>query len=251
MKAIDINCDMGESFGRYSLGQDEEMMDLVSTINIACGFHAGDPLVIEATVANAIRNGVAIGAHPSYPDLQGFGRRAMDLTPEEVEAMVLYQIGAVYGFVKAAGGNLSHVKPHGALYNQAASSPALARAICRAVTRFSQELILVGLAGSRLIAIGLEEGLRVAAEGFPERGYNPDGTLISRRLPGAMINDPTEAAKNALKLANEGITGPDGQVWRIDTLCIHGDSARGLENARAVRENLEQNGWAVQALSWI
>ena len=249
MKAIDINCDMGESFGRFSLGQDVEMMELVSTINIACGFHAGDPLVIETTVANAIRYGVAIGAHPSYPDLQGFGRRAMDLTPEEIEAMVLYQIGAVSGFVKAAGSNLNHVKPHGALYNQAASSPLLARAVCRAVKRFSKELILVGLAGSELIEIGFEEGLRVVAEGFPERGYNSDGTLISRRLPGAMIEDPTEAAKNALKLATDGIPGPDGQVWRIDTLCIHGDSEHGLEIARSVREILLQNGWAVQAFT--
>lgn len=248
MKAIDINCDMGESFGRYTLGQDEEMMEMVSTINIACGFHAGDPLVIEGTVANAIRRGVAIGAHPSYPDLQGFGRRAMDLTPEETEAMVLYQIGALSGFVNAAGGDLRHVKPHGALYNQAASNPRLARAICRAVKRFSRELILIGLAGSELIAVGREEGLRVAAEGFPERGYTPDGTLISRRLPGAMIENPIEAAENALKLATEGIHRPDGQAWRIDTLCIHGDAVHGLEIARAVRERLERNGWTVRAL---
>lgn len=183
---IDLNCDMGESFGRYALGHDEAIMPFITSANIACGFHAGDPLVMAKTVALAVRHGVAVGAHPGYPDLQGFGRRSMDLSPDEVESIVLYQVGALAGFARAAGAELAHVKPHGALYNQAATDRASAQAIARDVARFSKNLILVGLAGSVLIEAGVEAGLRVANEGFPDRAYNPDGTLTSRRMPGAV-----------------------------------------------------------------
>jgi UPF0271 protein len=235
---IDINCDMGESFGAYRLGDDAALLSLVTSANIACGFHAGDPSVMAATVALAAAAGARIGAHPGYPDLQGFGRRSMDLAPAEVEALVLYQVGALAGFTRAAGVELRHVKPHGALYNQAGASPALAEAVARAVRRFSAGLVLVGLAGSALVDAGRAAGLETWAEAFPERAYNPDGTLRSRKLPGAVIHDPAEAAANAARLAREGITLPGGAL-RVDTLCIHGDSPNALAVARTVRGALE------------
>jgi 5-oxoprolinase (ATP-hydrolysing) subunit A len=231
---IDINCDMGESFGAYRLGDDAALLPLVTSANIACGFHAGDPPVMEATVRLAVDAGARIGAHPGYPDLQGFGRRNMDFSPAEVEALVLYQVGALAGFVRAAGAELAHVKPHGALYNQAAADPALAEAVARAVRRFSRDLVLVGLAGSALVAAGRAAGLLTWAEAFPERAYNPDGTLRSRKLPGAVIHDPAEAATNAARLAREGILLSGGAL-PVDTLCIHGDSPNALAVAKAVR----------------
>lgn len=238
---MDINSDVGESFGAYRLGDDAALLDYVTSANIACGFHAGDPSVMEATVRLAAAKGVRIGAHPGYPDLQGFGRRNMDLSQEEVEALVLYQVGALSAFCRANRVELAHVKPHGALYNQAAASPALAEAVARAVMRFSRELVLVGLAGSALVEAGREAGLVTWAEGFPERAYNPDGSLRSRKLPGAVIHDPAEAAENAWRLATEGIVAaPGGETrrLRVDTLCIHGDSPNALEVARAVRARL-------------
>ncbi len=251
MRTIDLNCDMGESFGRYTLGADADLMPLVTSAAIACGMHGGDPLVMERTVALAAKHGVAIGAHPGYPDLQGFGRRAMDLTPAEVEALVLYQLGALAGFARAAGVELAHVKPHGALYNQAAASPDLAQAVVRAVQRFSPGLILVGLAGSALIQAGREAGLRVASEGFPERGYNPDGSLRSRRLPGAVIESPAEAAQNAVRLAVEGISIEEGWAIRrlpVDTLCVHGDNPNAVAIVTAIRRALADAGVGLAAL---
>ena len=238
---MDINSDMGESFGAYRLGDDAALLGLVTSANIACGFHAGDPSVMEATVRLAAQAGVRVGAHPGYPDLQGFGRRAMELSPAEVEALVLYQVGALAGFARAYGVELAHVKPHGALYNQAAADPALAEAVARAVRRFSRGLVLVGLAGSALVEAGRAAGLPAWAEGFPERGYNPDGSLRSRKLPGAVIHDPAEAAENAWRLASEGIAVTRaGQSTRVavDTLCIHGDSPNAVAVARAVKERL-------------
>jgi len=244
---VDLNCDMGEGFGRYALGQDEAIMPLITSASIACGYHAGDPVVMQKTVALAVKHRVSIGAHPGYPDLQGFGRRNMDLSPSEVEAMVLYQIGALAGMAKAAGAELAHVKPHGALYNQAAKDRALAEAIARAVARFSKSLILVGLAGSMMIKAGVESGLRTANEGFPDRAYNPDGTLMSRRLPGAVLESPGEAAANAARLAKEGILF--GAQWvRVDTLCIHGDNTNALAMAKAVHEALITTGVQVGSL---
>jgi 5-oxoprolinase (ATP-hydrolysing) subunit A len=248
---MDLNCDMGESFGAYALGQDAAVMPFITSANIACGYHAGDPLVMTATVTLAARHGVAIGAHPGYPDLQGFGRRGMELTPEEVQAMILYQIGALSGFTRAAGVDLVHVKPHGALYNQAAKDPVLAGAIARAVAKFSSALILVGLAGSALIAAGQEAHLHTASEAFPDRAYNPDGSLRSRKLPGAVLEDSTAVLQHAMELAAQGIkveTGSRSHYLPVDTLCLHGDHPHAGENARQVRSALEAAGIVVTRL---
>ena len=228
---IDINCDMGESFGRYSLGNDEALMSFITSANIACGFHAGDPVVMDQTVRLAVEQQVSVGAHPGYPDLQGFGRRTMDLTMEEIETFVLFQVSALAGFARSAGVELVHVKPHGALYNHAVGDQQAARAIARGVARFSREIILVGLAGSKMIAEGSDVGLRCAREGFPERGYNPDGTLMSRRLPGAILDSPQEASAQALRLVKEGVrvsSGSQNITHAVDTLCVHGDSPNAL-----------------------
>ncbi|PKN94495.1 MAG: lactam utilization protein LamB [Chloroflexi bacterium HGW-Chloroflexi-6] len=237
MTNIDLNCDLGESFGNYSLGNDAAIMPFITSANIACGFHAGDPLVMQATIRLAKQHGVAIGAHPGWPDLQGFGRREMSIGPAEAEALVLYQIGALAAFAKAQGVELRHVKPHGALYNQAATDADLAEAVARAVKRFSVDLILVGLAGSGLLDAGRAIGLRVAGEAFPDRGYNPDGTLMSRKLPGALLTDPQEVAENALRLAREGIRFGE-RVVIPDTLCLHGDHPHSVENASLVHRAL-------------
>jgi UPF0271 protein len=195
---------------------------------------------MRSTVQLAKKYGVAVGAHPSWKDLEGFGRRELSLSTEEVEALVLYQLGALYAIAKADGVELHHVKPHGALYNQAAKEKGLAHAIARAVKRFSADLILIGLAGSGLIGAGIEAGLRVASEGFPDRNYNPDGTLISRRQPNAIIESPEDVAVHAVKLAQQGID-VGGRSIRIDTLCLHGDHPLAAQNARLVREALEKS----------
>jgi UPF0271 protein len=238
--AIDLNCDLGESFGRYTVGDDENVLKYVTSANVACGLHAGDPLVMQATVRLAVEHGVAVGAHPGYPDLQGFGRRVMDMTPEEVEAFVLYQIGALAGFSRAGGVELAHVKPHGALYNQAAKDRVLADAIARATAHFSKQLILVGLAGSKLLEAGQEAGLRTAGEGFPDRAYNPDGSLRSRKEPGAVLESLEEICAQAVRLAKEGMG--------VQTLCIHGDSPHAGERAAAVRAALEGAGVQIAKL---
>lgn len=238
---IDLNCDLGESFGAYRLGDDATMMPYISSANVACGFHAGDPLVMQATVRLCAAAGVRVGAHPSTPDLQGFGRREMSLSPEEVEALVLYQVGALAAFTRAAGVELTHVKPHGALYNQAARDPALAEAIARGVGRFSRGLVLVGLAGSALVVAAAGAGLQAASEGFPDRAYEPDGSLRARRLPGAVLHDPAEIAANAVRLAREGIVSGQGRV-AVDTLCLHGDNPSAVAAAQAVRRALDEAG---------
>ena len=244
---IDLNCDMGESFGNFKLGDDAAVLPFISSANIACGIHAGDPLVMQTTIRLAKRHGVAIGAHPGWPDLQGFGRRDMNLTPDETEAFVLYQIGALAAFAKAEGAELRHVKPHGALYNQAARDRNLANAIARAVKRFDKDLILVGLAGSELIAAGLGIGLRVANEGFPDRRYNPDGTLASRKEDHAILKSPEEVAAHAVALAQMGIDFA-GRHVQVETLCLHGDNVQAAQNARLVREALFKNGVEVNAM---
>src|SRR5215813_5270514 len=193
MKAIDLNCDMGESFGAWSMGEDEAVLAHVSSINVACGLHAGDWNVMQKTTLAALERGVAVGAHPSLPDLQGFGRRAMTISPEETYALMLYQIGALSAFCKAAGGKLAHVKAHGALYNMAAKDMALARAIARAVADFDRRLVLFGLAGSAVIHAGREAGLEVANEVFADRTYQADGSLTPRSRPDSMITDVKDA----------------------------------------------------------
>jgi UPF0271 protein len=239
---IDLNCDLGET-----AGNDEAIMPYITSANIACGFHAGDASVMQATVRLAKQYGVNIGAHPSWPDLQDFGRREMNISAEEAEALVLYQIGALVGIAKAEGVTLTHVKPHGALYNQASKDRKLADAIARAVKSFGAELILVGLAGSGLCAAGVEAGLQVAGEGFPDRAYNPDGTLMSRSKQGALIESPEEVALNALKLIKDGISF-GGQKVGVDTLCLHGDNIHAAENAKLLREILTKNGIEVVGL---
>ncbi len=242
---IDLNCDMGESFGRYTLGHDEAMMPYITSANIACGLHAGDPLVMERTVRLAQGHGVGIGAHPGFPDLQGFGRRVMQLTPEEAEAFLLYQIGALAAFAQAAGAELVHVKPHGALYNLAAKDRPLAQAIARAVARFSRRLILVGLANSLLIEAGLEAGLPVAREAFADRAYEADGSLRSRRLPGALLQDPAQAAEQAVRIARDGlvVAYPGEKVpVQAETICLHGDTPTAAQIARTIRDRLETAG---------
>ena len=229
---IDLNCDMGEN-----IGNEEDIMPYITSANIACGFHAGDSATMQTTVRLAKRYGVAVGAHLSWKDMEGFGRREMILPPEEVEALILYQIGALYAIAKAEGVELNHVKPHGALYNQAAKDRTLANATVRAVKRFSDDLILIGLAGSELIKAGREVVLRVANEGFPDRNYNPDGTLVSRKELNAIIQSPDAVAAHALELIEDGILF-DGKRVRVDTLCLHGDHPCAVENAKLIREKL-------------
>jgi 5-oxoprolinase (ATP-hydrolysing) subunit A len=245
---IDINCDMGESFGRYQLGNDAGIMPHITSANIACGLHAGDPVVMRKTVRLAKQYGVRIGAHPGWPDLQGFGRREMTFAADEVGALVLYQISALAGVAKAEGSQLFHVKPHGALYNQATKDRTLALAIASAVVGFSRDLVLVGLAGSLLIEAGLEAGLQVMNEGFPDRRYNADGSLVSRTQAGAIIGSPDEVAAHAVELARNGIDF-GGRRVQVETLCLHGDHARAAENAEQVRQALLKAGIEVRALT--
>ena len=249
--AIDLNADVGESFGAWALGEDEALVPHVTSVNIACGVHAGDPLTIERTVRLAVRHGNAIGAHPGYPDLPGFGRRAMDLAPEEIEASVLYQIGALAAFVRAAGATLRHVKAHGALYNRAARDPAAAGAIARAIRRFDPTLVMVGLAGSALLDAGRALGLAVAGEAFADRAYEPDGSLRGRQHPDALLDDPAAVAAQALTIARDGVVHAiDGRVVRIaaDTLCVHGDAPGAAARAAAVRSALRGAQIEVAAL---
>ena len=252
-RRIDLNCDMGEGFGAYRMGADVALMPLISSANIACGFHAGDPLVMEATVALATRHGVAVGAHPGFYDLRGFGRRAIIASASEVEADVLYQIGALVAFATAHGAPLVHVKPHGALYNQAAIDPVLAKAIARGVARFSNRLILVGLAGSEPMQQAADaEGLRFAPEAFADRTYNPDSTLQSRRFEGSLITDPAKAAAQAVRIARDGLViAHDGTRVPVaaETICVHGDNPRAVEIVRAVREALIEGGLQVASFN--
>jgi UPF0271 protein len=248
---IDLNADVGEGFGPWTMGDDAGLIPLVSSVNVACGFHAGDPAGIARTVAQAVQAGAAIGAHPGYPDLVGFGRRHMDLNSEELEAAIVYQVGAVATLTRAHGAQLRHVKPHGALYNRSARDPDTAESIARAVRSVSTDLVLVGLAGSVSLEAGRAAGLAVAAEAFADRAYEADGSLRSRRLAGALVTDPAEAAARAVRLATGGeIAAADGTTLRIDadTLSIHGDTPGAAGIARAVRAALESAGVAVAPL---
>ncbi|WP_028988267.1 LamB/YcsF family protein [Thermicanus aegyptius] len=241
MYRIDLNADMGEGFGAYRLGNDEELLNYVTSANIACGFHAGDPGTMRQTVRMALEKGVAIGAHPGLPDRVGFGRRKMEITPREAYEMVLYQIGALSSFVKAEGGAMQHVKPHGALYNMAAKNEELARAIAEAVYRVDPGLILFGLSGSKLTKAGESIGLRTAHEVFADRTYREDGSLTPRSLPGALIAAPEAAARQAIRMVKEGkVTSLQGREIDIkaDTICVHGDNPHALAVARTIRESL-------------
>lgn len=251
MSAIDLNADMGESFGAWRMGQDEVLMPHITSANVACGAHAGDPSVMTATIRLARQHGVAVGAHPGYADLQGFGRRAIAMAADEVTALVLYQIGALWGIARSEGVELRHVKPHGALYNSAASDRRLADAIARAVRQFSPSLLFFCLAGSEMEAAGREQGLQVARESFADRAYEPSGFLASREKHGSVLSSPEQAAYQALRLASGTVIALDGSELslQVDTICIHGDTPGADAIARSVRAALEGVGYQVAAPS--
>lgn len=242
---FDLNCDAGESFGPWPMGNDEALIPLMTSVNIACGAHAGDPLVMRRTVELALGSGVAIGAHPGYPDLQGFGRRALALSPSEVEAWILVQIGALSGVARAAGGTISHVKLHGALYNQASDDPVLATAVARCILAFDRELILIARSGSTQSRIARELGLSVAEEVFIDRGYDAEGSLLPRHQPGSLITDPAAVERRATELVQRhGLHAADGTWLHLpaDTLCIHSDTPGAALLAERLRETLRQLG---------
>lgn len=242
MPTIDINSDLGESFGAWSMGDDGAMLDIVTSANVACGFHAGDPAGILRTLKAAAAKNVTIGAHVAYPDKVGFGRRNMDLASDELTADVIYQIGALQSLAKAAGTSVRYVKPHGALYNTIAHDRRQALAVIAAIRAIDPTLILVALAGSELIELARNEGLQCVAEAFADRAYTPQGTLVSRREPGAVLHDPQLVAQRMLRLVEDGtIEAIDGSRTRIqaDSICVHGDSPTAVEMARELRRVLE------------
>ena len=248
---VDLNCDMGESFGAYTIGADDAVFPFITSANVACGFHGGDPAVMRTTLARAQRENVAVGAHPGFPDLIGFGRRNLDASPQEIYDLVVYQVGALMGFARAAKLELQHVKPHGALYNMAVAKPELAAAIARAVFDVDRELILFGLPGSHLIGEGQAAGLRTASEAFADRNYLSDGSLVSRKRADAQVHDADEAVRRALRMVRDGrvtpVDGPDIPIT-VDTICIHGDGPHAAEFARRLRGALEADGVAVKPL---
>lgn len=247
---IDLNCDMGESFGRYKLGLDEEVIQFISSANVACGMHAGDPEVMRSTVELAKAAGVSVGAHPGFADLQGFGRRNMAVQPAEVYSLVLYQLGALAGFCTAAGTRLAHVKPHGALYNMAVKDFALAEAICRAVRDFDAGLVLLAPAGSQIDGAAAKFGLRLAGEVFADRAYQADGSLVPRSKPGAVIEDEELAVRRVVRMVCEGkvatIDGQDIDV-QADSVCVHGDGAKALAFVKKIRAALLEAGVEIKA----
>jgi 5-oxoprolinase (ATP-hydrolysing) subunit A len=251
MAVIDLNSDLGESFGRWSLGHDAEVMRSITSANIACGFHAGDPGVMRETVRRAKAAGVAIGAHPGFPDLVGFGRRNMAATPQEVEDFVIYQVGALAGIAAAEGVRLQHVKAHGALYNMAIRDGGLATAIARAVASLDRTLFLFGLPGTELLRAGEAAGLKIAAEGFADRAYEADGSLTPRDRPGAVLHETREVVQRAVRMAQEGVvTATNGRdiPMRVDTICTHGDTPGSHELTRQIRDALERAGVGVRAV---
>ena len=247
---VDINCDMGESFGAYEIGADREILPHITSANIACGFHGGDARVMRETVAEAKAQGVAVGAHPGLPDLAGFGRRAMQMTPQEVYDLIVYQVGALLGFARATGVEIQHVKPHGALYNMAAAQPALADAIARAVYDIDKGLVLYGLANSHLVAAAERVRIAAASEAFADRNYLHDGALVPRQRPDALVTDTDEAVRRAVRMVSEGVVADvDGEdiAIRADTICIHGDGKNAAELARKLRAGLQTAGVSVVA----
>lgn len=249
---VDLNCDMGESFGRYRLGEDAALLEIVTSANVACGFHAGDPEVMQRTVARAVRNDVAIGAHPGYPDLQGFGRRDLSMTPSALKAGLIYQIGALAAFAQAAGKDLSHVKPHGALYNAAARDPSIAETVAGAIHALNPDLVIVTQPGTPLARAARDLGLRVALEGFADRTYQPDGTLRPRSEPGAVLHKPDRIAERAVRMVTaQKVEAYNGETipLRIDTLCVHGDTPGAAAIARAVRDALVRADVEVRSMT--
>ena len=252
MAKIDLNCDLGESFGAYTIGMDEKVIPLISSCNIACGFHASDPVVMKKTIQLAKEAGIGIGAHPGYPDLMGFGRRNMNISPEEAGAYITYQLGALYGFARSAGVRIQHVKPHGALYNMAAKDYKLALAIAKAVQAFDPDLILLGLSGSQSVKAARDIGLRAAQEVFADRAYMPDGSLLPRSMEGAVIHDEALAISRVVRMVKEHkVTASDGVDIEIipDSICVHGDNVSALAFVTQIREALEADNIEIAPLS--
>ena len=254
MYQVDLNSDLGESFGAYTIGLDSEVIRYVSSVNVACGYHAGDPLVMDRTVALAKAAGVAVGAHPGFPDLMGFGRRNLACSPAEAKAYIQYQMGALGAFAAAQGVRLQHVKPHGALYNMAAKDPALAKAIAEGIAAVDKDMILLGLAGSEMLKAGQAAGLRVASEVFADRAYQADGTLVPRKLPGAVIHDAGEAIARTVRMVTEGkvtaLTGEEVSI-RADSICVHGDNPSAVEFVKNIRAALEAEGVTIAPIARI
>jgi len=248
---INLNADLGESFGAWTMGEDAALLRVVGSANIACGFHAGDPLVMRRTVRDALACGVTLGAHPAYPDLQGFGRRAMQMAPAELEAAVIYQVGALAAFAAAEGARLTHVKPHGALNNQACEDVGMADTVARAVRAVDRELILLAPALSELQAAGERAGLRVAAEIFADRAYTDAATLVPRSQDGAVLHSPDAVRAHVLRMLDAGgIVARSGKVLPtpMHSICVHGDTPGAVENARQLRAALEGRGWQLAGL---
>ena len=248
MYRVDLNSDLGESFGRYTLGMDDRVSPLITSANVACGYHASDPMVMAKTVAMAKEAGIRVGAHPGFPDLMGFGRRNMAVTPEEAKAYVLYQLGALDGFCRSQGIRLQHVKPHGALYNMAAKDYELAKGICQAVAEFDKDLIVLALSGGQLARAAQDMGLRTALEVFADRAYEEDGTLVGRGKPGAMVTDEEEAIARVVRMVKEqrveAVTGKDIPI-HADSVCVHGDGEKALAFVQRIRQALSQEGIAL------
>ena len=245
MIQVDLNCDLGESFGNYKCGLDEEVISYISSANVACGFHASDPLVMAKTVVMAKEHHVCVGAHPGYPDLVGFGRRNMNIAPKEVKAMVQYQIGALMAFCKANQMVLSHVKPHGAMYNMAGKDEALAMAICEGIAEVDSNLILLGLSGSKMLDAAQKTGLKSAKEVFADRAYEEDGSLVARTKEGAVITDENLAMERVISMVKYGkvtaITGKEIEV-EADSICVHGDGVKAVEFVKKISERLKAEG---------
>lgn len=242
---IDLNSDLGEGFGRWTLGDDEAMLELVTSANVACGFHAGDPTILRRVCAQAAERGVAIGAQVGYRDLAGFGRRHIDVDPAELVNEVIYQLGALDGIARVEGSRVTYVKPHGALYNDAASNPVTAAAVAQAIALYDRSLPLVGLAGSQLLTAATGAGLTPIAEAFADRAYTPEGLLVSRREPGAVLHDPEEIARRCVRLATEGVVDAiDGSTASVaaQSICVHGDTEGAVAIAQNVRAGLEAAG---------
>ena len=254
MYFVDLNSDLGESFGSYKIGKDEEIIPLISSANVACGAHAGDPDVMAKTAELCKKSGVSMGAHPGFFDLMGFGRRNMSVSPEEAKNLIIYQIGALDAFAKSKGTKLCHVKPHGALYNTAAKDKNLARAIAEGIYSYNPELILLGLSGSEMLSAAREIGLPYAAEVFADRAYEDDGTLVARSKPGAMIKDEDEAVSRVVKMIKEHkVTSISGKEIEISpaSVCVHGDSEKALLFVKKIREAFLREGITVKPISEI
>lgn len=252
MRTVDLNADLGESYGRYTVGRDAEIIPLISSANVACGFHAGDPVVLLDTLKHIKESSTTgLGAHPSYPDRQGFGRRYMDLTKEEVRAFMLYQLAAIEGMGETVGLTMNHVKPHGALYNRTFEDYELAQTLAATVKEFNPDLKLMGLANQNLVKAGKAAGLQVVHEVFADRAYAADGTLVNRRKEGAMITDTTKAVKRVIRMVTEGkVTSIDGQDIDIqaDSICVHGDGEKALAFVREIIQGLAEEGIQIQTM---